>query len=427
MSRSLLAATPFAGHVRPMLGLARALLGRGHEVVVHTGARYAEAVREAGAEHLPYRAATDFDDTAPEETFPAMARARGPRALLVDFRELFFGIAPGQAQDMLAAHEQDPLDAVIAEGTCFGAELFHELSGVPYATASLSPLALPSRYLPPPGAPFAPGRTVLGRGRDAALRLLLDRTVDAAFRRLHDEARSAVGIARTDRGGLHGAWSRDLILAQGTAEVEPFRPDLPPAVHFVGDLAAGSRGAAVAPDWFAALDPCLPLVHVSEGTLGRDGSSLVARTVQALRDRPVQLVIGGRHRAGRLPADVIDAGWVPQDLLLPRTDLFVTNGGYGGMMAALSHGVPVLAVPSSVEKWVGAGNVASSGAGRRLRPGRASPAALDRAVGEMLRDGDLRQAAQRVAGSMAAAGGPGRAAELCEELLEERGPRRIRA
>lgn len=416
MSHYLLAATPFAGHVHPLLGLARSLLRRGHAVSVHTGARYADAVRAAGAVHVPYSAASDFEDIEPEAAFPAMGRARGPAKVLVDFRELFFGIAPGQAEDMLAVHARSPVDAVIAEGTCFGAELFHELAGVPYATASLSPLALPSRHLPPPGLPLRPGRGVIGRGRDAALRALMSGTVDAAPRRLHDGARAAVGLAPSPRSGLHGAWSQDLVLAQGVPALEPPRPDLPAAVQWIGDLAAGSRGAEVPPAWFEELDRRLPLVHVSEGTLRREGTSLVARAVRALADAPVQIVVGGLHRAGPLPRGVIDAGWVPQDLLLPRTDLFVTNGGYGGMLAALSHGVPVLAVPSTAEKRMGAANVARSGAGLQLTGVGARPEGIRRAAHTLLDQDRFRVAAATVAREMADAGGPDRAAELCERL-----------
>lgn len=416
MSRFLLATTPFAGHFFPMLGLAKGLLRRGHDVVVYSGKKYEATVLAAGARFLPFYAAQDFDDTDPEATFPAMGRASGPSAMLTDFRELFFGTAPGQAQDMLDAHEKMPFDAVVAEGTCFGAELFHELRGVPYATVSLSPLGLPSKHLPPPGTPFKPGRTVVGRTRDAVLRALLEHTLDAQFRSLHNRARTAVGLEPTTRRGLHGAWSPQLVIAQGVPALEPPRPDLPAHVHFIGDLAAGTRGAEVRPAWLDALDPSRPVIHVSEGTLGRDRGSLVGRTVEALTDEPMQIVVGGRHRAGPLPDSVIAAEWVPQDLLFPDTDLFVTNGGYGGMMAALSHGVPVLAVPSSTEKWVGAGNVVNSGAGLRLQARKAAPGVMKRMVRTLLTDPTFRAAATRVARAMNRAGGAERASELCETI-----------
>ena len=225
-----------------------------------------------------------------------------------------------------------------------------------------------------------------------------------------------MGLEPTTRRGLHGAWSPQLVIAQGAPVLEPPRPDLPTHVHFMGDLAAGTRGAEVHPAWAEALDPSRPVIHVSEGTLGRDRGSLVGRTVEALADEPMQIVVGGRHWAERLPDSVIAAEWVPQDLLFPVTDLFVTNVGYGGMMAALSHGVPVLAVPPSTEKWVGAGNMVNSGPGLRLQVKEAAPGVMKRRVGTLLTDPTFRAAARRVAHAMDRAGGAERAAELCETI-----------
>jgi len=168
------------------------------------------------------------------------------------------------------------------------------------------------------------------------------------------------------------------------------------------------------------------VVHVTEGTVERDKQSLVERVVEALHGGSVQLVVEGKHHAGILPDSVIAADWVPQDLLFPKADLFITNGGYGAMMAALSHGVPVLAVPPSAEKWVGAGNVARSGAGLRLRPAAATPSAIAQGVEELLGDPGFRRAASSVANDMFEAGGPERAAELCEALLTFEAPPRLR-
>jgi len=76
--------------------------------------------------------------------------------------------------------------------------------------------------LPPTaGVPLHPGRTAVGRFRDAVLRAALDHTLDAAFRRLHNEARAAASLKPTRRNGLYGAWSQQLLVAQGVPAVEP--------------------------------------------------------------------------------------------------------------------------------------------------------------------------------------------------------------
>lgn len=90
-------------------------------------------------------------------------------------------------------------------------------------------------------------------------------------------------------------------------------------MHLIGDLPAGTRVTADATTRVRTekLGDDRPVVHVSEGTLGRDRNSLVQRTLQAL-ETEAQTVIGGRHCAGGPPASVIDAGWFPTICCCPR-------------------------------------------------------------------------------------------------------------
>lgn len=417
MNTYLLAATPFAGHIHPMLGLARALIGRGHRVIFYTGEKYRRAVEDSGSEWAAWTHAQDFDDQDPAASFPAMARNSGLGGVLISFRDLFFGTAAGQARDILAIHEQEGIDAMVAEGTCFGPSLAHDLAGIPYATFSLSPLALPSRELPPAGVPFRPGRSRIGRLRDAALRGAVDHTINKVFRRWHNQARAVIGLPQTKRLGVEGTWSRQLLLAQGVQELETPRSDLPEYVRFIGDAAAGTRTTPEPPSWLEQLDGSRPVIHVSQGTLAEDGLPLTDRVMDAVRGLDVHLVVGGRERSADTAARIVAAPWVPQDQLFPRTDLFVSNGGYGGVLAALSHGVPVLVVPGGGDKQLVAHNVAHSGAGVVLSPRRASVDGVREAMSSALADPNLKRRAVLVAHAMATAGGAPRAAEYCESLI----------
>ena len=417
MSRLLLASTPFAGHVYPMAGLGRALVARGHEVVFYTGAKYRMTVEATGCRFLPFRAATDFDDTDPEASFPAMRGGDGPAAMFSSFREIFFGTAPGQVRDILEAHQQEPFDAVVAEMTCFGPMLVHELTGLPWVTFSLSPLGLPSRHLPPAGLPLTAGKGRAGRTRDAALRALMDLTMNRAVRGLHNRARRAVGLPATSAPGMDPAYSSQLVLCQGVPELEPPRPDLPEHVHHIGDAAASTRTVEPAPGWLQQLDGTHPVVHVTEGTLGRGHDSFVARAVEAFTSQGWQVVVGGRHGMADLPTGVIASERVPHDQLLPRTDLFLTNGGYGGVLAALGHGVPLLIVPGRQDKPLVARNMRLAGAARVVPARRATAAHLRSAASDILDDEAMTARVQHIAHRMAQAGGADAAARRIEDLL----------
>lgn len=418
MARFLLTATPFAGHVVPMLALAGTLVGRGHQVRFYTGEKYAHLALEVGCDHVPMRQAQDFDDADLEATFPKVSEGGSLSSLLASVRQVFFSNGPGQARDLIAAHRSVPVDALIGENMCFGTGLAHEMTGVPWASVTLSSLPFPTTGDPRPGT-SGPSAFAWWRGRVTGL---LEMSAERMMGRWNNQMRAQLGLGSASRGGSAGLLSDQLVVAQGIAQLEPPRRDLPEHLHLIGDLSAGTRVTADAMTraWIERLRDDGPVVHVTEGTLGRDRNSLVQRTVQAL-EAEAQIVIGGRHRADGLPASVIDAGWVPHDLLLPKVDVMITNGGYGAVLAALGHGVPLLVVPGGQEKPFIARRVAASGAGRSVPPRRATPQRIRSETQVLLSQVQYRDRAHELAEALAAAGGSTRAAMLVEQLVRTGG------
>ncbi|WP_168023470.1 MULTISPECIES: glycosyltransferase [unclassified Kocuria] len=66
----LIAAMPFSGHVLPLLGVAHALVNRGHSVTFYTGAAFQTHVKSAGGTWLPFNHAPDFDQKDPDPALP---------------------------------------------------------------------------------------------------------------------------------------------------------------------------------------------------------------------------------------------------------------------------------------------------------------------------------------------------------------------
>ena len=121
-------------------------------------------------------------------------------------------------------------------------------------------------------------------------------------------------------------------------------------------------------------------------------------------------------RSRRCPANARAAEYLPYDELLPKIDVYVTNGGYGGVQYALRHGVPIVTSSGQEDKPEVAARVAWSGVGRRLNTETPSPAAVGDAVRPVLRDPRYRASAERVAVRMADAGGLAQLAEIIDGL-----------
>lgn len=72
--------------------------------------------------------------------------------------------------------------------------------------------------------------------------------------------------------------------------------------------------------------------------------------------------------------------------LLPHCDVFITNGGFGGVQLALSHGIPLVVAGSTEDKPEVAARVEWAGCGNNLRTGTPTPQALLAAVRTILCD-----------------------------------------
>jgi UDP:flavonoid glycosyltransferase YjiC (YdhE family) len=427
MARILVTALPFAGHVGPLSAVAAELVRRGHQVVAYSGAKYRDRFVDAGTEWLPWNRAQDFDDADPAATFPQLGDGKGIRGTMANGEHILFGTSPGQAGDILAEARREPFDLIVTDQLAFGSALAGEALGTPWASVAVTPLTMASRHLPPPGTPFRPATGPLGRARDAVLRGV----AQAAYKRLANpklaRIRAEVGLGPTTVGGINSLfYSPHLVLAQGVPGLEYPRADLPTQVHFVGRLAPvpGPDKARQPPSWWPELAEARaagrPVVHVTQGTLDLDLADLVKPAISGLAGRePLMVCTTGRPPSalGQLPDNVRAAAFLPHDLLLPLVDAMVTNGGWGGVLAAVQAGVPLVVAGGSLDKPEVARRVAWSGVGIDLRTGRPGPAKLRRAVAQVLDRPELRRRARELATGLIAAGGTRAAGDRIEDLL----------
>lgn len=381
-TRILVASLPFAGHMGAMAAVSAELVRRGHDVVVHTGAKYRHKFE--GAEWLPWKHAPDFDDAQLARTFPSVGDGKGMRANFANVRDVLVGTGAAQARDVLEAE----FDLVVTDHLAFGAAMAAEIRQVPWATVAVTPLVA--------SRPLA--------------RIVSALVVDGMFNRMRAEA----GL-KPKSGSLEAFYSPELVLAQGVAELETVR--VPPQVRFVGRLITPPKPpkSAELPEWWSDLDG-QTVVHVTQGTLETDPDDLLKPAIEALagQDALVVCTTGGAPWEGPLPRNVRVAPFIPHDLLLPRTDVMITNGGWGGVLAALEAGVPLVVVPGELDKSQVARRVELAGAGIVRRKPRRLKEAVDQVRPRH------RERARELGRAITAAGGAAEAADLVEALLRRR-------
>jgi UDP:flavonoid glycosyltransferase YjiC (YdhE family) len=386
MADVMVAVMPFAGHVAPLAAVAAAFVDAGHDVRVYTGAAHAEHFAAVGAEVVPWTRAPDFDEHDLAPTFPALRGRKGPRQALDNIEHVFIRTAAAQGDDLSAAYDERPWDVIVADGLSLGARFAAERTGTPWVTVSIVPLTIPTPELPPPGLGLPPARGALGRARD---------------RLLH----AALGVATR---GLRRAYDG--------------RREWPVPIEYVGALAPAGRVGAGVPPWWGDL-PAGPLVHVTQGTLNVDPDDLIRPTFAALGRQPVTIVATtGRADAPDLPfpapPNARVTGLIDYSVLLPRIDAMITNGGWGGVLAALTHGIPLIVAGGDLDKPEIAGRVAWAGAGIDLRTGTPRPVAVLRAWRRLAGDSGYRERAEQLGRELRRHDGPREVVAHTVALLE---------
>ena len=161
-------------------------------------------------------------------------------------------------------------------------------------------------------------------------------------------------------------------------------------------------------------------MHVTLGTIfAAESGDLFRRLLTGLSQLPVEVVVTvGRdiHPAefGPQPKHVHVEQWVPQSLLLPRTDLVVCHGGSGTVIAALAHGLPQVVLAMGADQMHNADRVLALGVGRALHRVTTTPAEIRDTVAALLTDNGAKTAAQRVQREISALPGLDRALTLLE-------------
>ncbi|MEM1418101.1 MAG: glycosyltransferase, partial [Myxococcota bacterium] len=353
--RLLFSSTSGAGHLGPLLPLARECVARGHEVTFASTERAAAAVAKHG---VPFRAFGDGDAAKRGAVFATNATRSVEASNERVVREVFGRINTGAALPGMRALVRELQPELILRDPCEAASWIAATeAGIPTALVSC----------------------------------LLERSM--AFLNEH-----LVAGLRPFAQKLGVALAADV--HQGSEAVVIGAP-----AHLDGDW-EGARVLRAAPPHEAAppaRDGSVPEVLVCLGTvtgflpglLGSIGPAIC----EALGERPLRAVFAvGRgvdaRALGPVPSNVEVVDFAPFAEVLPRCSLALVHGGHGTTLGVLAHGVPMVLTPLfSYDQFDLSQAVVDAGAGLRL-PGPPSAAQIGVAIDAALANGTLAERAE---------------------------------
>lgn len=396
---------PMDGHLKPLTGLAVHLKKQGYDVRWYSGPSYAATVKKLSIPYFSFRKAREINQENLESVFPERQHIKGTvKRLRFDMEHIFLRRIPEFIEDLKDIQQTFPFDLVVCDVLFTASPFIEPIFGVPVAAAGITPLGETCRNLPPAGLGLEPVKGFWGRRRQDFLRLVSQEVLFKPCTRIFDEYLHEYGLRPTDRLFFDALVRRvDVYWQSGVPGFEYARSEISPNVQFVGPLLPHrTSGVPYLPDNIDFADYSR-VVLVTQGTVERNPEKLLVPTLLAFADDPATLVIattGGtftEELRARFPQKNLQIhDYMDFAAIMPRADVFVTNAGYGGVLMAARHGLPMVAAGVHEGKSEIAARINHFGLGISLKTERPSSDQVLDAVERVLRSPEYRHNAERL-------------------------------
>ena len=405
---------PVSGHIHPFGALGRELIARGHQVTVFHMPDLAAKVKAEGLDFVAI-GAEDHPEGSLPESLARLARLEGLPALRFTIRaicqttEMICRAAPTAVRasgvDLLLVDQTQPAGGSVAQHL-----------RIPFVTICNALALNREGPVPPPFTGWTYRDSLWARARNRLGYAISDRMMRPVARILN---RYRKGWSLPKLARPEDSFSELAQISQLPAAFDFPRRELPACFHYVGPLRDGSRTATAFP--WERLDG-RPLVYASLGTLQNRREQTFRCFAEACKGLDVQLVIthgGGldEKAASALPGDPVVVPYAPQLEVLARARLALTHAGLNTVLDALTHGVPLVAVPITYEQPAIASRVEWCGAGKVIPHTKLKVETLRSAIVEVLSNPAYRERAGLVKKSIQEAGGTRKAVDLIEKIL----------
>jgi UDP:flavonoid glycosyltransferase YjiC (YdhE family) len=291
------------------------------------------------------------------------------------------------------------------------------LEGVPHAAlinAYWSPHAVRDGF-PLPDHPLVRllGERVAARYFPIALPKAFDHFARPVNQLRRQHGLSAVGSL--PEALLHG----DYTLFPDVPALVPTR-DAPARHRYLGPVLWAP--AIDPPPWWAGLEAARPTVYVTLGSSGR--ADRLPLALEAIRQLGWQALVStagrGSPDATTASPHIHTAALLPGDRAARRARLVISNGGSSTGYQALAEGRPVIGIASNLDQYLAMTAIQTAGAGRLLRAGTLTTAAVSAALEELIDSPSHHRAAQQLAATFAAWDAGARFGALVDEAVAVR-------
>ena len=349
-AKILFATFPADGHFNPLTGLAVHLKSQGYDVRWYTSKTYQSKIEKLGIPFYPFDKALEVTGDNVDAIFPERKKKSSQVAKLnFDIINVFINRGPEYYHDLKGIQQEFAFDLLIADIMFTGVPFVSDLMKIPVIGVGIVPITKTSKDLPPAGLGLTPSNNFIGRIKESILRFVAGNILFAKSNKEMRRVLGGYGIESQTASVFDLMPEKcKLILQTGTPGFEYKRSDFDPKYKYVGPLLpyASKRSGT---RWFnEKLTQYKKTVLVTQGTVEKDNSKLLVPTLEALRDTDCLVVVttGGsdtqKLRRQYSAPNVIIEDYIPFADVMPYADVYVTNGGMGGVQLSIQNNLPMV-------------------------------------------------------------------------------------
>jgi len=391
-AKILFATFPADGHFNPLTGLAVHLKNQGYDVRWYTSKTYQAKLQKLAIPFYPFNKALEITGDNVDAILPERKQKKSPVAKLnFDIINVFINRGPEYYQDLKAIQQDFAFDLLVADIMFTGIPFVSDLMGIPVVGVGIVPVTKTSKDLPPAGLGMTPSINIAGRLKQGLLRFVAGNILFAKSNKAMRQVLGGYGIESQTASVFDLMPEKcKLILQTGTPGFEYKRSDFDPKYKYVGPLLPYSSKKAGA-RWFnEKLTQYKKTVLVTQGTVEKDNSKLLVPTLEALRNTDCLVVVttGGsdteKLRQQYSAPNVIIEDYIPFDDVMPYADVYVTNGGMGGVQLGIQNNLPMVVAGVHEGKNEICARVGYFHLGINLKTERPSPEQIRKAVEQVV-------------------------------------------
>jgi len=394
----LIANVPADGHFNPLTGIAVHLKSLGHDVRWYTQEIYKQKIEKLGIQHYPFVKHPQLNAENFQNAFAERELAKSQIAKFkFDLEHLFIRRSPEVLEDLEAIHKEFPFELLIADILFLALPLVKARLKIPVIAAGIVPVTESSKDLPPSGMGLTPDKKPFSGIKNSLIRFMANQLIFKNLEKIYRQLLSEYGVD-APAGNLFDIINRsvDMIWQSGSPGFEFERSDWNPRLKFIGPLLPHSAQQRTLYS-IIKTKQYDKVVLVTQGTAEKDHEKILVPTLEAFKNsNTLVIVTTGKNGTAELRARYPQENFIIEDLIpfndvMPLCNVYITNGGYGGVLLGIQNKLPMVVAGVHEGKNEICARVGFFKLGINLKTEKPDPAAIRKAVETITTDKSYKQ------------------------------------